>query len=200
MSKKCLLLPLHHVTFVLVGMLIVCTTPVSPTFTAEKGWIELFNGRDLSGWEVVAGEKEAWRVVDGGIERCREGGGWLKSDEEYDDFILSLEYKISKEGNSGIFVRAARTGNPAFTGMELQILDDYGKRPGAHSTGSIYAAVAPSKNMSRPAGECNQIIIGCLGRNVYIVMNGQDIADINVDEYNKPLKRAFPRESAPPKR
>jgi hypothetical protein len=173
-------------------MFIASTTIISLAFSTEKGWTSLFNGKDLSGWEVVAGEKEAWQVVDGVIECSREGGGWLKSNAEYQDFILSLEYSISKDGNSGIFIRAARDGNPAYTGMELQILDDYGKQPERHTTGAIYGSVAPSKNMSRPAGEWNRVTIFCIGRRVIDVMNGEKIVDVNLDDYATPMENHAP--------
>ncbi len=157
--------------------------------TSERGWGELFNGKDFSRWVVMGKSKEAFYVKDGVIECNGKGGFWLRTEKEYENFLLDLEFRISKGGNSGIFIRSALAGNPAYSGMEIQILDDYGKAPNTHSTGCIYAAVAPSKNMSKPAGEWNHILIGCIGRNVFIVMNGEDMVDVNLDEYEKPLEK-----------
>lgn len=161
---------------------------IKPVPPGEKGWVELFNGKDLSGWTIMGSNKEAFFVRDGIVECSGKGGGWLRSNNRYENFLLDLEFRISKGGNSGIFIRAAESGDPAFSGMEVQILDDNGRKPGTHSTGCIYAAVAPSKNMSKPASEWNHILIGCLGRNVFIVMNGEAIVDVDLDEYDKPLE------------
>ena len=161
---------------------------IKPLLPSEEGWVELFNGENLSGWTIMGSNKEAFSAKDAIIECSGKGGYWLRSNNEYEDFLLDLEFKISEGGNSGIFIRAAESGNPAFSGMEIQILDDHGRNPSTHSTGCIYAAVAPSKNMCKPAGEWNHIFIGCLERNVFIVMNGEGIVDINLDDYDKPLE------------
>ncbi len=161
---------------------------IKPILSSEKGWVELFNGKDLSGWAVMGSNKEGFSANDGIIECNGKGGFWLRSNEQHENFLLDLEFKISKGGNSGIFIRSGESGNPAFSGMEIQIMDDCGRPPDTHSTGCIYAAVAPSKNMSRPAGEWNHMFIGCLGRNVFIVMNGEGIVDVDLDEYDKPLE------------
>jgi len=168
-------------------LLLCCLVIASPGIASENGWTSLFDGKDLSGWEVVSGDREAWQAKGGVIGCGREGGGWLKSNEQYEDFVLSLEYNISRGGNSGIFVRSAREENPAYTGMELQILDDHQQKPNAHSTGAIYASVAASKNMSKPAGEWNKVTIACIGRRLLDVMNGEKIIDVNLDDYTVPL-------------
>jgi len=185
-----------------VSILFGCLMVTCPAFAAEKGWVSLFNGKDLAGWTVTAdepGHEETWQVKEGVIQCGQKGGSWLRSNEEYEDFILSLEYKISERGNSGIFIRSAKEGNPAFTGMELQILDDHGEEPERHHTGAIYASVAPSKNMSKPAGEWNKVTIFCIGRRVIDVMNGEKIIDVNLDDYtvrlenHEPLSRRLPK-------
>jgi hypothetical protein len=136
--------------------------------------------------------KEAFYDKDGVIECNGKGGYWLRSNQMYENFLLSLEFKISERGNSGIFIRSAESGNPAFSGMEIQILDDHGRDPGTHSTGCIYAAVKPGRNMSKLAGEWNHVFIGCLGRNVFIVMNGEDIVDVNLSDYTERLENHAP--------
>jgi hypothetical protein len=172
---------------------------IKPLSTSEKAWVELFNGKDLSRWVVMGKSKEAFYGKDGVIECNGKGGFWLRTEKEYEDFLLDLEFRISKGGNSGIFIRSAEAGNPAYSGMEIQILDDNGKAPNTHSTGCIYAAVAPNKNLSKPPGEWNHILIGCLGRNVFIVMNGESVVDINLDDYGKPLEKHSPLKERLPK-
>ncbi len=188
-----------HWSFRLPGVsfltLMACFAVVLSPALAEKGWTTLFNGIDLSGWTVTAdepGHENLWQIKDGVIECGQKGGSWLRSNDEYEDFILSLEYKISKGGNSGIFVRSSESGNPAYSGMELQILDDFGEKPSPHTAGAVYGSVAGRKNMSTPAGEWNQVTIFCIGRRVMNVMNGEKIIDVNLDDYTVPLRNHTP--------
>ncbi|MEZ8222026.1 protein of unknown function (DUF1080) [Candidatus Fervidibacteria bacterium JGI MDM2 JNZ-1-D12] len=157
------------------------------TQQAEAGFVPLFNGKDLTGWHVMG--SPSWKVEDGILVCTGEGGGWLRSDKQYENFVLRLEFRISKGGNSGIFIRSALEGNPAFTGMEIQILDDHGRDPAPYTTGAIYDAVAPKKNMSKPAGEWNFVEIICSGPWVVVAMNGEEIVRVNMDEHPKLKER-----------
>ena len=86
------------------------------------------------------------------------------------------------DSNSGIFLRSLPRGNPAFSGMELQILSDHGKPAGVHSTGSLYGAVAPSKNMAKPDGEWNRVEISVVNRRLISIWNGEKILDVDLDD------------------
>jgi len=157
------------------------TTGAPPQVSLEElqqGFVPIFNGADLSGWQVMG--SESWSAKDGVIECSGEGGGWLRSEAQYRDFILRLEYKASKDANSGIFVRATLEGDPAFTGMEIQVLDDYGEPPDKHSAGSLYDAVAPAVNASKPAGEWNQVEITLWGDELTVVQNGHKLYSVNL--------------------
>ena len=88
--------------------------------------------------------------------------------EEYADFKLYAEWKIPKNGNSGIYLRGR---------YEVQILDDYDREPSNRSTGSIYGYIKPSKKMTKPIGEWNTYDITLIGRWVTIVFNGETIID-----------------------
>jgi len=156
----------------------------------KQGFVSLFSGRDLSGW-VVMGEK-SWAAENGLLVCSGGGGGWLRSEKEYENFIWRLEYRISPGGNSGIFIRSTEQGNPAFTGMEIQVLDDYGRQADTHTSCAIYDAVAPTKNMSKPAGQWNRVEITCQGRNVVVIMNGEKIVNANLDA-NPKLKGRVPK-------
>jgi len=150
---------------------------VSPAELAQ-GFVPLFNGADLGGWQVMGAP--SWSVKDGVIECSGAGGGWLRSSGQYRDFVLRLEYKVSQGANSGIFLRAKLEGDPAFTGMEVQVLDDYGEQPDKHSNGSLYDAVAPAVNPSKPAGEWNQAEITCWGNQLTVYENGQKLYSIDL--------------------
>jgi hypothetical protein len=153
-----------------------------------EGFRPLFNGKDLTGWKPT-GKPEAWSVRNGMIEANGRSGGWLLTEGEYEDFVLKLQYKASPQCNSGIAIRSALTGNPAFTGMEIQVLDDYDKTPDKHSSMSVYASVAPKKNVGRPAGQWNDVEITCKGRQLRIVWNGELVQDVNLDAHRELAKR-----------
>jgi len=147
---------------------------------SEEGFVPLFNGKDLSGW--LPNPAKSWEVRDGVLVCTGEEGPWIRTEKEYENFILRLEYRISKGGNSGIFVRCAPVGRASRTGFEIQILDDYGKPPTKKTAGAIYDVEAPWRNMSKPAGEWNEVEISCIGRRIVVVMNGEKIHDLNLDD------------------
>jgi len=149
----------------------------------KDGFELLFDGKTLSHWHSIkqAPDAGSWRARKG-ILTWVKGGSWLASDDTYYDFILRLEYRTGPQSNSGIFLRASPSGNPAFSGMELQILSDAGKPAGVHSTGSFYGAVAPAKSMAKPDGEWNQVEITLLKRGLTAVWNGAKILDVNLDD------------------
>ena len=151
----------------------------------------LFNGRDLQGWVIMHGGE--WKVEDGVLigrnglnwtTNPEKSGSWLRTDKEYGDFTLEFEYAIPR-GNSGVFLRSGLEKNPAFTGHEMQILNDHGQQPKKSNTGALYDVVAPSRNMSRPGGEWNEVRIDCQGPRVQIVMNGEKIVDYQSDRRQK---------------
>lgn len=146
----------------------------------EKGYVPLFEGKTLAGWHETG--TKGWTVRDGAIVAPGKGGGWLRSDNEYGDFILRLEYNIGKRGNSGVFVRAGTQGRTSRTGFEVQIMDDAGRKPTRHSTGSLYDMVPPTKNAAKPAGEWNAYEITARGSRVQIRLNGELVQDIHTDD------------------
>jgi hypothetical protein len=152
-------------------------TSCSSGHTSEEGFVPLFNAKDLAGW-VVMGDP-SWEVKDGILVARGGKGGWLRSGKEYEDFVWRLEYRVLKGGgNSGMFVRATEEGNPAFTGMEIQILADHGKPPSVHSSSSLYGSVAPYKNAAKPAGEWNTVEITCKRRSISVIFNGEKVLDV----------------------
>ena len=154
----------------------------------EYDFQPLFNGNDLSGWKVIG--PECWSAAEGVLRCTGEGGGWVHTEKQYADFDLRLEYKISPEGNSGVFFRAPDEGEPWRSGFEVQILDDYGDEPDTHTAGAIYDILAPSKNASKPAGEWNQEEVICRGRQLMVILNGERVIDVNLDSDARLKERA----------
>ena len=135
----------------------------------DKGWVQLFNGKDLTGW-VVEGPGQykdpsgqvqpMWTVADGVLHCAGKAFGFLRYDRQrFSDFTLHVEYQMSAKGNSGIGIRTipydpkrSRATRPSFAAYEVQLLDDAGKEPTKHSSGSLYRYVAPVVNPVKPDG------------------------------------------------
>ena len=149
----------------------------------KEGFEMLYDGKTLTHWHSIRQQPGAgsWQGHKG-ILTWVKGGSWLATDDTYYDFVLRLEYRTGAQSNSGIFLRSAPTGNPAFSGMELQILSDAAKPTDVHSTGSLYGAVAPAKNMAKPDGEWNQVEITVIKRQLSAIWNGVKVLDVNLDD------------------
>jgi len=145
---------------------------------------KLFNGSDLSGWQRVGGKEGSWKVENGILRTEGGGGGWLSTDREYSDFKLELDFRVSAGGNSGVFLRAPHQGDPAYSGMEIQVLDDYAEKYARlkpwQYTGSIYGVQAPSTRASKRANEWQHMVIVCQGPMVKVTLNGTLIVDANL--------------------
>lgn len=157
---------------------------------AEAGeWKSLLEGNDLGAWETSGN----WMVKDNGvlvIQPRRGEEGWRRFDDYlwskqlYANFKLDLEFKIPKGGNSGVFVRVGDRENPVETGMEVQIIDSYGKQGalGEHDLGGIIRTIGPAKNMAKPPGEWNRMIVSCWEHDMEVELNGERIIQLSLDE------------------
>src|SRR4051794_5222791 len=104
-------------------VLLFTLAPCLPADEPPAGFVSLFNGKDLAGWKAT-GNPKVWGAEDGVIFVAGGGGGWLMTEKEYGDFELRLEYKLPKMGNSGVGLRSPLEGDPAYVGMEIQLIDD----------------------------------------------------------------------------
>lgn len=150
-----------------------------------KGWKLLFNGKNTEGWRQYRGKTMPgkWKVVDGALvlNQKAEGGGDIVTDGEYDNFELSLEWKIAPGGNSGIMYRVSEELDaPYQTGPEYQLLDNAKHADGRSpltSAASCYALYAPFKDATRPVGQWNQTRLIVDGNHVEHWLNGQKVAE-----------------------
>src|SRR5260221_8262502 len=143
---------------VLICGLVVVSAVRADDVKPPEGFTALFNGADLKGWKVnEGGDMKVWGAEKGILYVSGGGGGWLMTEQEYGDYELRLEFKMPKMGNSGVALRSPMKGDPAYVGMEIQLLDDAnwkGLRPAQH-TGSIYDVVPAAKQVNKPFGEWN---------------------------------------------
>jgi hypothetical protein len=162
----------------------------------EEGYTSLFNGKDLTGW--IYGKKgdgenkvgEGYRVKDGAIYCTKDDGGNLYTEKEYGDFSLRFEVKLTPNANNGIGIRAPLTGDSAYQGMEIQVLDDSGSaytklRP-AQYHGSIYDVFPAERGHQKPVGEWNEEEITAKGDHVTIKLNGATIVDADLSTVKDP--------------
>ena len=156
-----------------------------------RGFVPLFNGRDLDGW--LTGPDSAWVVHDGELTVDRRMDGrehnqdYLWTQEQYDDFILELEYKVTDGTNSGIFIRTPDRNNPVYTGIEIQVANSYGRDRLSNkgTAGAVYDCLAPTKNAIRPPGQWNRCRITCQKNLIQVVLNGEQIIDMDVDRWTE---------------
>jgi len=162
---------------------------MGPSAHAQRlGWRALFDGKSLEGWEVE-GAAERYRAADGVLAFLSTGGGGhLMTREDFTDFRLRLDFRIARMANSGLFLRAARDGsNPAFSGCEVQILDDFNWEKVTGSTlkpwqftGSLYGAVpAAAPGLLRPLGEWNTYEVLYRGSRLAVALNGRTLYDVD---------------------
>ncbi|MCA9041549.1 MAG: DUF1080 domain-containing protein [Planctomycetaceae bacterium] len=160
----------------------------------EEGFVSLFNGQDVSGWHHLAGDKTETEgitgyVVNDGIIKCAEGGKFLFTPEKYADFVFRLEYRLPEGGNNGVGIRSSIPGNPAFDGMEIQLLDDTAEKYKAlgdyQYNGSVYGVIPAERGHLNPVGEWNKMEITAIGSKIKVVLNGATIVDGDIVEATK---------------
>jgi hypothetical protein len=140
----------------------------------EPRWgreIEIFNGRDFTGWRPHNPNKEnGWRVRDGLLANDKPGND-LITNNKFTDFKLHAEFRIPKGSNSGLYLRGR---------YEVQIEDSYGREPEEHIMGSVYGFLLPRVNAGKRPGEWQTYDITLVGRRVTITLNGETIIDRQV--------------------
>ena len=162
-----------------------------------KDWTVLFDGTSFDGWKEFQGEgvSDAWKIEDGAMvyhppkDLSEDESHDLVTDKKFTNFILSLDWKISEGGNSGIMWGVQEDGDfqkPYQTGPEIQVLDNE-KHPDAkagttHQAGALYDMVAPSKDVTKPVGEWNTMIITVNNdeKTGSVELNGEEVVDFPV--------------------
>lgn len=158
----------------------------------SQKWKSLFNGKDLTGWEVVGAGN--WYVEDEHLHVTRKegqtGAGWLVTNQDFADFKLRLKIKMITKGNSGILIRDpghSKIYRPAFNGYEIQVFDGtQGEKQALlrNTNGAIYD-LARSYHKEMISGEWNQFEVHCEGNRITTYMNGEKMAEIHDRRSNK---------------
>jgi hypothetical protein len=134
--------------------------------------------------------KGNWTQGDDGVlylEPRKGESGWKRYDaylflkDEYENFECEFEYKHEKKGNSGFYFHIGDMKDPVGKGIEVQILDSFGKKKlGAHDCAAVIKGPAATKNACKPAGEWNKMIVKLVDKKLTVILNGETVQD-NVD-------------------
>lgn len=158
----------------------------------QEGWRLLFDGKTTAGWMTIKREPVPGKNIQDGSLNPHPCNYMLLYDKPLDDFVLQMDFKLSPKCNSGIFVRTwpltPRPGKDiGFNGIEVAVDDT--KTADFHDTGAIYDLVKPRANAMKPAGEWNHIEITCDDNRIEIVLNGQKVTQMDLDEWTEINKR-----------
>ncbi len=156
------------------------------TAKADDGWEYLFDGKTTSGWHTygLSTVRDRWQIADSAlyIDTTKKEGGDLVTNNEYSNFDLQLEWKIAKNGNSGIifYVHEDTTKYKETyqTGPEMQVLDNDGHPDGKilkHRAGDLYDLIKSSSEPVKPVGEWNQAEIISNNGNLELKLNGTTV-------------------------
>jgi len=183
-----------------VGFVILALAPASlragdNALSAQEqkdGWILLFDGRTTKGWMTPKGRPLPASHVQQGSLNPHPCDYMLVYEKPLENFVLSLDFKISPRCNSGVFIRTApltpRPGKDVgFNGLEIAIDDTRGN--GLHDTGAIYDLVPPTANAMKPAGEWNHLRITSDDNRIEVEVNGRPVTRIDLDAWTMPNKR-----------
>jgi Domain of Unknown Function (DUF1080) len=130
--------------------------------------VQLFNGKDLTGWRPdKPNPAAAWKVEDGTLVSPGHGPE-LINDSKFEDFKLHIEFNCAPNSNSGVYLRGR---------YEVQVEDNSIQEPPSHHTGGVYGFLAPTPEMPRKPGQWQSFDITLVGRTITVVQNDQIIID-----------------------
>ena len=176
------------------------STQPSQTTPPNDGWISLFDGKTTAGWHKYGGGSvgSGWKIQDGTLfldttvmVNGKRDGGDIVTEEEFENFDLKLEWKIAKNGNSGIMFcvneDTTKYKHPYETGPEMQVLDNDGHADGKikkHRAGDLYDLISCNKETVKPVGEWNQVEIKLLNGKLDFYLNGENVVSTTMWDDN----------------
>ena len=156
----------------------------------EPGFVSLFDGKTLKGWQLSGKHGEGYVARDG-VLLCPAGsGGNLFTIRQYSDFVLRFDVLLTKGANNGVGIRTPIEGTSSYTAMEIQLLDDgdaqYANLHPAQYCGSVYKTVAAKRGSLKKPGEWNAMEISAIGRHMKVTMNGKVIVNADLNKVMSP--------------
>jgi hypothetical protein len=143
--------------------------PATPPQRKPGKPIDLFNGKDVSGWLCQDPRRPmGWFVKDGILMNEGKGANNIYTQRKFKDFKLEVEFNVDPHSNSGVYLRGR---------YEIQILDSYGRPLDVQSQGALYGFIVPAVNADKPAGEWQTYEITLIANHVTVILNGTKIID-----------------------
>ena len=168
----------------------------------EDQWMQLFDGSEESiakhwRWRAPRPRKSKsgqiiqpgkWHALEDGSLECLPRCGYIWTQEKFADFVIDFDFKVSKKCNSGLFFRTDPR-NAVQGGMEIQILDSYGKKQaGKHDLAALYDCQAPTRNAAKPAGEWQHMTLTAIDSRLTVVLNGETVLEVDLNQWTEPRK------------
>ncbi len=144
-----------------------------------SNWLDLFSS-DLSNAVFPEG---IWTDENGIITASEDQAVWTKKD--YNNFIIDLEFKTEEGTNSGVIVYCNDLEDWIPNSVEVQIADDFAEKwansPKTWQCGHIFGHLAAKKSLVRKPGEWNRFTITCKDKMIYVMLNGEQITEMNMN-------------------
>ncbi|MCC6442798.1 MAG: DUF1080 domain-containing protein [Armatimonadetes bacterium] len=159
--------------YILIGLLVLLTAGSALGAGRGDGFVSLFDGKSLEGWRV-AGNAEGFRVEKGClVSDGGKGGNSIHYQEPFSNFILRMDWMLSKTGNSGVFIR---------NGLEVQLLAPWTPyRDDLHCTGSLYGYVPVKNRPDETTLRWRAIEITCAYKQITVAVDGQVCTEADYD-------------------
>ncbi len=155
----------------------ISTTPPDLSKVRFGHPISLFNGKDLTGWRPHESDKiNGWSVKDGMLINTTPKTDFsatgayanLRTEAEFEDFWLHIEFQVEKDRNSGVYLRGM---------YEAQVVDRDSRMQGKQGVGAIFGVIAPSENVGRVGGQWQTYDLTLIDRHITVVLNGVKVID-----------------------
>lgn len=188
----------HIIPVLALSLLTLSASAQTPNTLSKKekkaGWKLLFDGKTTQGWHTYLKTEPsaAWKVEDGALSLDQDAkkngapGGDLVTNDEYENYELSLEWKISEGGNSGVIFGVhedPKLGATYLSGPEMQVLDDQKHPDGKftkHNSGDLYDMKKSEKYAAKPVGEWNTAVIRKKDGKLTFWLNGVQTIEVTM--------------------
>lgn len=155
----------------LFSLALLCTSFVNSSH-AQNDWVTLIDGTNgMENFNVVGGAN--WSAVDGSIQATGESGGFLVTKESYSDFLLTVEFWVSDDANSGVYMRCQDA--TTITDRSCYEANIFDQRPDlTFGTGGIVHIAPVAEPFPKAGGKWNTYQITMDGEHMIVVLNGQE--------------------------
>ena len=173
--------PLFIASLFISTVLFAQAPPPNHPDTSDDDWQPLFE-KDLSNANYPEG---IWRWQNGELTATEDKNIWTQQD--YDNFIVDLEFKTAEGTNSGVIVYVSDTGNWIPNSVEVQIADDYAEEwatsPPSWQCGAIFGHLAPTESAVKKPGEWNRFTVTCQDKMIYVMLNGTMVSEMDMSQW-----------------